>query len=104
MIELENERLKGWLDAPDKLVPAVSDEVNKLGLALHVEDVAPQFDKGQVEKDDCDGARSRVAQDLRIDVRGKVQLRDVNTLLWGIACGDRRGGHIGGYRSPLPWL
>ena len=36
---------RDWLKAPDKLVPAVGNEVDKLALALHVEDVAPELDK-----------------------------------------------------------
>ena len=52
------------MNGPYKLVPAVGNEVDKLALALNVEDVASKFDKGQVEEDDGDSAGSRVTQDL----------------------------------------
>jgi hypothetical protein len=65
MIELGSKRSREIeLDAPNELVPAISDKVDKLALALHVKEVAPKLNKGQVEKDDCNSPGSRVAQDL----------------------------------------
>ena len=53
------------MDTPDELVPAVGDEVDKLALSLHVEDVATELNKGEVEDDDCESSGGRFTQDLR---------------------------------------
>ena len=73
---------------PNKLVPRIRENIDKLAAALDIEDVAAQFDKEEVEEDDEGGAGGALAQDLRAEtgsVETCVQAREEDV---GYDCHD----------------
>jgi hypothetical protein len=61
--------------APDKLIPAIGDNINGLSGGLHVEKVAAELDEEKVEEDDHQSACGRFTEDLWMEalLQSRVQ-------------------------------